>query len=165
MNPVDPLLAARDDVLPLIEVLIPAAAILFAWGTGRFIERSHFRRLEREEAALADIAVLAMRTLPAGIAARDPVLVVGTAVIAIDYFKAFAGGIRSLIGGRVRGYEAVLERARREALLRLRRDARARGADLVLCVRMETATIGGGESQSGPGGAEVIAYGTAFRTR
>jgi hypothetical protein len=51
-----------------------------------------------------------------------------------------------------------MERARREALLRLKAEARRRGAKLVVCVRFETTTIATGWAPS----MEVFAYGTAL---
>jgi len=51
-----------------------------------------------------------------------------------------------------------MERARREAMLRLKHDARRQGAKLVICVRFETTTISTGWAAS----IEVFAFGTAL---
>ncbi|MGH8664838.1 MAG: YbjQ family protein, partial [Burkholderiales bacterium] len=82
----------------------------------------------------------------------------GTVVVSADYFKTFVAGLRNLIGGRFRAYETLLERARREAVLRLKEQARAKGARLVVCVRFETTSISSGWAPA----IEVLAYGTAL---
>jgi len=64
----------------------------------------------------------------------------------------------------VRGYEALVERSRREAIVRMLREAQAAGANVIWNVRLETATIQG-KQQGKSGGIEVLAYGTAMRAR
>jgi uncharacterized protein YbjQ (UPF0145 family) len=85
-------------------------------------------------------------------------LVHGTVVVSADYFKTFVAGLRNLFGGRLRTYETLMERARREALLRLKEQARQRGAKMIICVRFETTTISRGWAAA----MEVLAYGTAL---
>ncbi|PIE63030.1 MAG: hypothetical protein CSA25_02230 [Desulfobacter postgatei] len=50
---------------------------------------------------------------------RKSKLVTGNVVISVDYFKRIAAGLRNLFGGQVCVYESLVDRARREALLRL----------------------------------------------
>ena len=45
-------------------------------------------------------------------------------VISLDHFKRFLAGLRALVGGRIRSYETLLDRARREALMRMKEAAR-----------------------------------------
>ena len=85
-------------------------------------------------------------------------LVHGTVVVSADYFKTFVAGLRNLFGGRFRSYETLMERARREALLRLKAEARRKGSKMVVCVRFETTTIASGWAPA----MEVFAYGTAL---
>ena len=93
-------------------------------------------------------------------------LVNGSVVVSVDYFKRFLAGLRQLIGGRVKSYESILDRARREAVLRLKADAIARGYNAVVNVRLETTRMAnarrGGE---GIAGLEVLAYGTGLKLR
>jgi uncharacterized protein YbjQ (UPF0145 family) len=87
-------------------------------------------------------------------------LIVGSAVISVDYFKRFLAGLRALVGGRVKSYESLLDRARREALLRMK--AEAPDADVVVNLRIETASISKGKRQKSIGTVEALAYGTAL---
>ena len=88
-------------------------------------------------------------------------LVTGSTVVSVDYFKRFVAALRNLFGGRVTPYESLLDRARREAVLRMKAEAQALGASLVFNIKYETASIskGGGYTI---GSIEVLAYGTAL---
>lgn len=140
--------------------------VLLALGLviGGAAEAAHLRRLGVRERALAHIVVSDMRRLPANWEAVDGVLVSGEAVIATDYFKVFVASLRNLFGGRVRSYETLVERARREAIVRMLQQAQAAGANVVWSVRIETSTIQG-KQQGKSGGIEVLAYGTALKVR
>jgi uncharacterized protein YbjQ (UPF0145 family) len=89
--------------------------------------------------------------------------VTGSVVVSTDYFKSLCASLRNLVGGRVRSFETLLERGRREALLRLLDQAHAFGAHSVINVRFETMTIARFQGGRGLTGVEVLAYGTALR--
>ena len=136
--------------------------ILLALGyaTGTWVEKRHYSSIaQRETQLLALPAVTFKQTdIPAEeIAAAC--LVSGSAVISIDYFKRFLASLRNIFGGTVTSYESLLDRARREALLRMKEDAR--GAHIIFNVRVETATIGRNAHRRGVGCLEALAYGTA----
>ena len=87
-------------------------------------------------------------------------MVRGSCVISLDYFKRFLASLRNLVGGRVRAYESLLDRARREAILRMKENSG--GADLILNVRLENSAIGkSANNKKQIGSVEVLAYGTA----
>jgi uncharacterized protein YbjQ (UPF0145 family) len=56
----------------------------------------------------------------------------------------------------------LLDRARREAILRMKDTARRRGAQMVFNVKIETVSISKGRRDA-VGSVEVLAYGTALR--
>lgn len=149
-----------DGVAYLVELSFGALLLLAALVAGRLVEAAHFRRLAMRERELADILVSGQRWLPPNWQASEPRLVTGSVVIANDYFKVFAAGIRKIFGGRIRSFETLVERARREAVVRMLDEARAAGANAVWNVRIETASLGGEQARSG---IEAIAYGTALR--
>jgi len=123
-------------------------------------ERKHFAQIERDEAELSDIKVFNIKTLPDNLE-KGGALVSGNVVIAIDYFKVFISGFIMLFGGQMTAYEKMMERARREALIRMRRQARDLGADAIYNTRIEFSAVGEGSNKTG--GAELLAYGTAVR--
>lgn len=93
--------------------------------------------------------------------AQGATLVSGGVVVSSDYFKTFVAGFRNLVGGRFRGFESLLERARREAILRMKQQAREHGSSLVIGVRIHTTRVAGSQTPS----VEVIAFGTALDTQ
>jgi len=127
---------------------------------GRMNERNHLARLERDEAELSDILTVNLKTIPAQGLAPGGVLVTGNVVVAVDYFKVIVAQLKTLIGGRLRSYETLIDRARREAIVRMKREARALGANAVYNVRLEYSNIG---QQPKAGGVELLAYGTAVK--
>ena len=65
-------------------------------------------------------------------------------------------GLRSIIGGEIKEYTALVEDTRRQAIDRLVINARAMGADAVVMMRFDSGSIG--QTMN-----EVVAYGTAVR--
>ncbi|MEM1436901.1 MAG: heavy metal-binding domain-containing protein [Pseudomonadota bacterium] len=147
----------------MIELGVVAALTLLGFVFGSIAERRHFTSIRVREPEFAELLMFNERTPPPGECA-EAALVGGNVVISVDYFKRLAAGLKSLFGGRLGTYESLVERARREALLRMKAAARARGASLVINVRLETASIAkGGNDQIGS--VEVYAYGTALTGR
>jgi uncharacterized protein YbjQ (UPF0145 family) len=91
-------------------------------------------------------------------------LVTGSVVVSEDYFKRVVSGLQSLFGGRLRAYESLLDRARREAVLRMKQEARDKGAKMIINVKFQTFSIPGRNPKSF-GAIEVMAYGTALTPR
>ncbi|HEY5578386.1 MAG TPA: YbjQ family protein [Acidimicrobiia bacterium] len=142
------------------QALFVLILLVVGFGFGRVQELRHLRDLEDRERRLAAILVTDLRIPPTGIEPSSGHLVIGGAVIASDYFKTFASGIRSLVGGELRSYQSMLGRARREAQARMLEEARRIGAQAVINVRFETSEIGSRAPMS-----EIICYGTALLTR
>lgn len=134
------------------------ALLAIGFFAGSVIERRHYASIRARERKYGDVLAFPMRFPPDGVTPQRAFLVHGTVVVSADYFKTFVAGLRNLFGGRVNSYETLMERARREALLRMKEDARRRGARLVICARFETTTISAGWAPS----MEVLAYGTAL---
>ncbi len=147
----------------LIQFGIFAVLLLVGLVFGRASERRHFRDIQRREAELRDVLVFTARREPADREFREARLVVGSVVIAEDYFKRIAAGLRGFFGGRVAVYESLMDRGRREAVLRMKEAARERGATMVFNVRFETSSMSEGHGGGSPMfSAEFIAYGTAL---
>lgn len=141
-----------------VNLWLPLGLLMLGYGVGRWLERRHYRSIREREQALRHVLALSTRYVPEGVVAGSAQLVTGGVVISSDYFKTFVAGFRSFFGGRLRGYETLLERARREALLRLKAQAEAAGSSLVIGVRFQTTPISGSSTPS----VEVMAFGTAL---
>jgi len=136
--------------------------ILLAVGyfAGRSREQAHYRSIIEREHEYADMFVLHGKHAPEG-ATIPVVLVAGNVVVSVDYFKSVVAGLRNLVGGSINAYESLLDRARREAILRMKEQARALRCNAVVNVRIVTSSISqGGKNQLGT--VEVMAYGTAI---
>jgi uncharacterized protein YbjQ (UPF0145 family) len=142
----------------LFNAALPLALLAVGYFVGRVLEKRHYASIRQRERELQSIVALTTRYVPEGVIATGSRLVSGSVVVSSDYFKSFVAGFRNLIGGRFRGYESLLERARREALLRLKLHARQEGFTLVIGVRFHTTRISGSATPS----VEVMAYGTAL---
>jgi len=141
-------------------ILFAGLLLLIGIIFGSMNERNHFARIEQAEAELSDIKILNIKTLPDNLE-KGGALVTGNVVIAVDYFKVFIAGFIMLFGGRMNAYEKMMERARREALIRMQREAKRLGADAIYNTRIEFSAVG--QRPNKIGGAELLAYGTAVR--
>ena len=146
----------------LFNIGIPAVLIFAAFFTGSWIERRHFRRIRKREDELREILAFAIRRVPNDLSLSSPHLVTGSAVISVDYFKRFAAGLRGIIGGRIGSYESLFERARREAIIRMKQAALRDGSHIVLNLKLDTTRIYAG-SGNATVSVEAVAYGTAYR--
>lgn len=142
----------------LLEIGVFLTLLAVGFFAGRINERRHYASIRAREKQYQDVLAFTFRFPPDRVTPQEAFLVTGTVVISADYFKTFVAGLRNLFGGRFKAYESLMERARREALLRLKAEARRRGASLVVCVRFESTSITGGWAPS----MEVMAFGTAL---
>jgi len=143
-------------------VIVTIALLALGYLVGSTVEKQHYESIRRRERRLLHIPMVnfsAGQPLPE---AREVAFFVGSAVIATDFFKSFLLGLRNLVGGRVLAYESLIDRARREALLRMKEQAVEWGATEILNVRLETSDVGS-SNNSGNTSVEVIAYGTGIR--
>ncbi len=137
-------------------------AILLSVGLifGQINEANHFKELDRREKGLEIVATTNVKKLPSGFEHSE--FVSGNVVISIDYFKRIAAGFRIFFGGQIRSYTSLVERARREAVLRMKEEAYANGYSFVANVRIETSSVFQ-NARTGTGSLEVYAYGTALK--
>lgn len=144
----------------MTNILILFGLVIAGFVFGTIAEKRHYRRIQERETRFLGMPAVALRKIPPS---DRPVLrtrmVSGNAVISIDYFKRFLAGLRLIFGGRLKSYESLLDRARREATLRMKESAR--DADMIICTRMETATVGKGAHKKQVGCVEALVYGTA----
>lgn len=137
------------------------APILLGYFFGKRAEKKHYASIKAREKALLRLPATGSK-YPIGIALpsiQRSELVTGSVVISVDYFKRMLAMLRAIVGGPVQSYETLLDRARREAILRLKESCP--GAHQIINLRLETATISNGAGNS-IGTVEVLAYGTAI---
>ena len=102
--------------------------------------------------------LLTIETVPGREIGENLGLVTGSVVTSKHFGKDFMAGMKTLVGGEIKGYTEMLEDARRIALERLQAQAAALGADTIVGLRLTSSSV----MQSA---AEVTAYGTAVKLR
>lgn len=85
-------------------------------------------------------------------------LVHGNTIRSKHLGKDIGAGLKSLVGGELRSYTAMMSEAREEAIARMTEQATALGANAVVSVRFTTSMVVGGAS-------EILAYGTAVQVQ
>ena len=129
---------------------------------GTIAERRHLRSISMREEALKDIKTSNQKHVPVDAYGIDDPMVSGFVVISNDYLKSILSSIRQIFGGRIGSYETLVKRAKREAILRLKEEARSKGAKAIYNVRIDTSSISKGWSR-GVVTIEAYAYGTAVK--
>lgn len=136
----------------LIKSLVWLVLVAIGWYFGTRAERGHLKSLIIDEQKYQHIQVSSERFYePKGV--NESILVVGSVVIAQDKFKQAVAAILSLFGKNLTVYETLLDRARREAVLRAKRQANDAGCHALYGLRFEMTEV--------QGGVEILAYGVA----
>ncbi|HJF28336.1 YbjQ family protein [Acinetobacter bohemicus] len=139
----------------ILQITIFVILFSVGFGFGRYNERKHLQYLAEQEQRLAYIAVNNSRFIPSNFSGQ---MISSNVVISHDYFKYAIANIQNFLGGRLTSYESVVERARREAIVRLKLEAEKMGAQQIMGIRLSTTELG---MQGGM--VEVFAYGTAIQ--
>lgn len=85
-------------------------------------------------------------------------IVSGSIVLSKNFISDAFAGIKSLVGGELKGYTEMLENARIEAINRMNQQAVELGADAIIGVRFSTSAI---IAEA----AEIMCYGTAIKLK
>jgi uncharacterized protein YbjQ (UPF0145 family) len=84
--------------------------------------------------------------------------VFGLTVRSRNIGSQIGAGLKSLVGGELRGMTKALADSREQVIDRMVEEAEAKGADAVVAFRFDTSDMGGNWT-------EICAYGTAVRVR
>ena len=84
--------------------------------------------------------------------------VFGLTVRSRNVGSQLGAGLKSLVGGELKGMTKALADSRAQVIERLTDEAQSRGGNAVLAMRFDTSEIGGTWT-------EICAYGTAVRVR
>jgi uncharacterized protein YbjQ (UPF0145 family) len=84
--------------------------------------------------------------------------VFGLTVRSRNAFSQLGAGLKSMLGGELKGMTKALVDSRMEVIQRMTEEAEAKGANAVVAMRFDT-------SEMGDTWTEICAYGTAVRAR
>jgi uncharacterized protein YbjQ (UPF0145 family) len=132
---------------------------------GTFTETKHYQSIAQRERQHLHQPMISGRSdhfIPKDRTVLRSQLVCASVVISDDYFKTIVALLKKYFGGHLTSYESLLDRARREVILRLKEAAPE--ADMFLNLRMESTSLSKDiEEDSRAGRAvELIAYATAI---
>ena len=147
------------------DLIIFFGLVALGYFAGSRAERRHYRSIREREEKFLTLPAVTFGKFQGQEEVSEARLVAGSAVISVDYFKRLLAGLRGLVGGRIKSYESLLDRARREAILRMKEQAP--GADAIVNLRLETTSISKGSRSRNQSVStvEALAYGTALYRR
>lgn len=145
----------------MYDLIIFISLLALGYGFGRYAESKHYKSIIKREKQLNSIPAIASKIPPFRRQDLKSQLVAGNVVISVDFFKRFIAGLRNIFGGRITSYETLLDRARREAILRMKQQAKDINAEFIFNIKLETSSIYKGRGNA-IGSVEVLAYGTAL---
>lgn len=130
--------------------------------TGSIIEKNHFKKIKQREIALIRKPIInfGSKKWSTNKKVKRAELVTGEVVISGDYFKTYVAGLKNIVGGRLTTFESILDRGRREAILRMRE--KALGANYIVNARIESVMLNDLYTNQGVPQCAIIAYGTAI---
>ena len=141
--------------MDLIVILI----LLILWYViGKNREKKHYESIREREKKYEHIFILSEMDL-SKLTVEKSWLLTGSVVVAIDYFKKFVSALVNIFGGRLFAYETLIDRARREAILKVKEKAFKLWANAIVNLRIETSSIS--KNAKNIGAVEVLAYATA----
>ncbi len=155
----------------LINLSVFIGLLLIGYFVGGIVEKRHFKSiLEREEKLLyfpvINLAPRRLVEIGEDLQIENCFFVSGLVVIGEDYFKRILGFLANFFGGRLLSHESLLDRARREAILRLKEKAISQGADMVVNLQLQYLSINKEtDSQNANNSVEIMAYGTALKVK
>ena len=144
--------------------LIIFVVLLWTWyAFWSFAEKKHFKQIIQKESELKNIVVLSKydaKTLDI----FWTELVTWNIVLSIDFFKKFLSGFVNFFGWRMSSYESLLDRARRDSIVKIKEKAKKKWFNAIANLRLETSSISKWKKRQ-IWSIEVLAYATAINLK
>jgi uncharacterized protein YbjQ (UPF0145 family) len=144
-----------------VELIFVVVIILVGYLSGTAVEKKHYSSIRKREALTRKFPVTGLKVLPASATSAE--LVIGHVVLSPDAFKSFLLGFYSFFGGRIKSYESLLDRARREAILRMKESAIKKNAKMIINLKLEEVPLNKDQRKQTIT-VVLVAYGTAIYT-
>lgn len=145
-----------------MDLLIAIGILVLCYFTGSTIEKNHYKSIRKREVNLYKFPCISSgKMIASSSKVKNAYIVSSSVVIACDYFKLFVSSLKSFFGGNVSAVESVIDRGRREAILRIREQALRMRAKAVINLKIETVMLNSNTTRQAPKVC-VTAYGTAI---
>jgi uncharacterized protein YbjQ (UPF0145 family) len=143
----------------VLQIYLGLALLALGLIVGTLLERRHYRSIRKREHAFVTLPTTSLKLAPDAEHVVRAELAFGSVVISVDYYTRFAASLKKLFGGEIHSYSSLLDRARRESMLRMKENCA--DCDMLMNLRVETSTISNG-GNSRIGSVEVLTYATAL---
>lgn len=144
----------------MFELIIVLFLLMLGYFVGSYKEKTHYASImEREQRSINLPVTNGKHPILPLTDNTHCELTTGSVVISVDYFKRFLAALRAIFGGNMQAYETLVDRARREAILRMKEACP--GASEIINLRIVTSSISQGQRNQ-VGSVEVLASGTAI---
>jgi len=108
----------------VVVFLLVTCIPLFIWyNIGKNAEVKHYESIRLREERMINLAFTPSDLVDSERQVEAVGMVTGQVVIGSDPFKRYMANLVNLVGGRISVFEAPLDRARREAILRMKEQA------------------------------------------
>jgi len=147
-----------------MDFLIFIIVILLGLFFGKHIEKKHYTSIIEREEKYKDIVVLSDKDTRdmKNIGDNDSLLITEGTVVSIDAFKKLMAAFVNIFGWRVKAYESLVDRARREAILKVKEAAYENDYNALVNLRIETSSITKNAKQR-VGAVEALAYASGIK--
>lgn len=133
---------------------------LFFW---KRAEKKHYASIMQREEKYKNITIISDKDLKFSKDEQSEwILIVEGTVIALDTFKKLMASFVNIFWGRMKAYESLVDRARREAVLKVKQRAVQSDCNFIANLRLETSSISKSAKKQ-VGAVEAIAYGTGVK--
>lgn len=149
-----------EALIVLMQVGLPLSLLILGFVAGKIAESSHYKSIRAREKLTLEVPAVSWKTLDDPRSVTYASLAFGSVVVSVDHYKRLLMAFRKIFGGEIRSYASLIDRGRREALLRMKESYPS--ADIFVNCRIETSTISNGQGKA-TGTVEILAYGTAIK--
>ncbi|MFP4165801.1 MAG: YbjQ family protein [Opitutales bacterium] len=154
--------------MELLFTLAIPLAFLGLWAlTGSLVAKAHEKRLARRAEQTGPFSLSNGKYFTdVADPAVEPCMVVAEVTIGIDHFRSFLGKLVNLIGGEVRSFTKIADRARREVLQQLKEQAAGKNCDAITNLRIDFANVSGSTADSKKAMmVTILGSGTCYRVK
>lgn len=140
-----------------------AAFLAVSFAGGLAAEKMHINSIKKREKNFMEMsAVTIEKSLDKEAYPGKVYLITAGCVMSPGFVRRIPAMIKTFFGGRIGFYESLVERGRKEVILRVKEEAIKAGCGIIINLRIETSFLDpGAEQKSGSGCVELMAYGTA----
>ena len=148
----------------MAEFIIWIAIFLCCFSLGIIIEHFHIKDIRKREIKLYKSPYITFsKNINTHKKVKKAQLVASTVVLGADLLRVVFAKFINFFGGNISLYEKIADRARREAILRVREQANKMQADIVVNIKIETIRLNSIDDHNSQPRLSVLVSGTAIQ--